>query len=175
MLEWLRALLIVVQHPQEHLAHAPPTVHVSVLRRLTLGAPAYTVDIYLLEGSHLLPRFTSSSREQLERMGYARSCCLKGALAAPLRRVVFMKNHNTCVELQPLPQLERPLLQLSHHHEHHRRRSPPSPCRVEVASPSLEFSNSRILEFSNSAIFMSSQRDEERTNGGESDRRMNKR
>ena len=106
MSEWLRPHQLVVQHPQEHLAHATCTVHIPVPRRLTLGAPAYTVDFSLVEGVRPLPRYIlSSSREQLERMGYVRFCCHEGALAAPLRGVVLMEDDDTRVELQPLPQL----------------------------------------------------------------------
>jgi hypothetical protein len=81
MSEWLWAHQIVVQHPQEHLAHAACTVYVPV--RLALGAPAYTADTSLLEGPNLSSRYIlSSSREQPKRMGYVRFCCLEGALAA---------------------------------------------------------------------------------------------
>ena len=105
MSEWLRPHQLVVQHPQEDLAHATCTVHIPVPRRLALGAPAYTVDFSLLDGVRPLPRFTSSSREQLERMWCARLCCREGALAAPLRGEVLMEDDDTRVELQPLPQL----------------------------------------------------------------------
>ena len=87
---------MVVQHPQEHLAHATCTVHIPVPRRLALGAPAYTVDFLLLEGVRPLPRYLSSSREQLERMWCARFCCREGALS-----VVLMEDNDMRVELQP--------------------------------------------------------------------------